>query len=196
MTDDTAFDETHREVRSRRIAAGQARTVLLRKSYDAPIEDVWDACTNPDRLSRWFLKVTGDLRTGGTFDLDGNASGEILRCEPPRHLAVTWVYGDRPVDEVDLRLSPGADGTTVLELEHATVTTMVEWDGQQVDVLPGMGSGWDPALYALDLHLKDELPDALAEEWRRGVTPPQVEELISRSAQTWAALVEAADASH
>ncbi len=38
---------THREVGSRRIATGEARTALMRRRYDAPIEDVWDACTDP-----------------------------------------------------------------------------------------------------------------------------------------------------
>ena len=183
----------HREVGSRRIPAGQARTVVLRRRYDAPIDDVWDACCNPDRLSRWFVEVTGDLRQGGTFSLEGIASGEILRCEPPRRLTVTWVYGDRPVDEVDLRLSPDGDGGTLFELEHATVTRLVEWGGRMLDVVPGMGAGWEPALYALDLHLRELLPDAVAAEWRKGAPPREVEELITRSEKAWAALAEAAD---
>jgi uncharacterized protein YndB with AHSA1/START domain len=59
---------------------------------------VWDACTDPDRLNRGFLDVTGDLRLGGSYQLEGNAHGEILRCSPPRLLAVSWIYGtDRPM---------------------------------------------------------------------------------------------------
>src|SRR3712207_1955335 len=72
------------------------------RRYDAPIEDLWDACTDPDRISRWFIKPTGDPRPGGTFSLEDNASGEILHCEPPRLLTVTWCYPGRPVDEVEL----------------------------------------------------------------------------------------------
>src|SRR5919197_393561 len=130
----------HRELGSRRIAAGQARAVVLRRHYDAPIEDVWDGCTNPDRLSRWFLAVSGDLRPGGTFSLAGNASGQIRRCEPPRLLALTWVYGDRPVDEVELRLTPDPAGGTLFELSHATVSGQVEWGGRMLDVVPGIGA--------------------------------------------------------
>jgi hypothetical protein len=44
--------EIHREVGRRQIAAGEARTALLRRRYDAPIEDVWDACTDPVRVAR------------------------------------------------------------------------------------------------------------------------------------------------
>ena len=39
---------------------------------DAAIDDVWDACTNPERIPRWFLPVSGDLRLGGRY----------LRVEP------------------------------------------------------------------------------------------------------------------
>jgi uncharacterized protein YndB with AHSA1/START domain len=179
---------TDREVRHRRIAAGEARTALLRRRYQAPLEDVWDACTDPERIRRWLLPVTGDLRAGGTFSLGGNAHGEILRCEPPRLLAVTWVYRDRPADEVELRLSPGAGGETILELEHASVCETAP-DGVS-DAIFGVGVGWEPALYALDLYVRGELPDALADEWRRGEPPPEVVALMTQAGQAWTALVE------
>lgn len=186
MTDTASvINETDREIGSKQIAAGQARTAVLRRRYHASIEDVWDACTDPERLARWFMKVTGDLRLGGTFNLEGNASGEIVRCEPARLLAVTWVYGDHPVDEVELRLSPGEEGETVLELEHATVSETTEFEGLAYDAIFGVGTGWDPAVWALDLYLRDELPEDLAERWRSGDFPPEVEEFFSRSAEAW-----------
>ena len=101
------IEAINRTVGRRRIANGDGRSVVLRRSYDAPVEDVWDACSDPDRLKRWFGSVSGDLRLGGRFQIEGNAGGEILRCEPPRLLAVSWVYGDNPADEVELRLTPG-----------------------------------------------------------------------------------------
>jgi uncharacterized protein YndB with AHSA1/START domain len=80
MTDSAnSLTEIQREVGRKRIAAGEARTAVLRRRYDAAIEDVWDACTDPGRINRWFLPVTGDLRVGGRFSLEGNASGEIVR---------------------------------------------------------------------------------------------------------------------
>ena len=186
MTDVTGPSAgTHREVRRRRIAAGEARTALIRRHLEAPIEDIWSACTSPAQLGRWFLPVTGDLRPGGTFAFEGNAHGEIRRCQAPHLLAVTWAYGDRPVDEVDLRLSPAGDGVTALELEHATVTGLVEWDGQMLDALPDVGAGWETALFALETHLRGELP-AVPAEFARA---PAVQDLAERSGRTWAALV-------
>jgi uncharacterized protein YndB with AHSA1/START domain len=92
---------------------------VLRRTYDAPIEDVWDACSDPDRLKRWFSPVSGDLRLGGRFQIEGNAGGEVLRCEPPRLLAVSWVYGDHPADEVELRLAPAGQAVDHAALEQS-----------------------------------------------------------------------------
>ena len=79
-----------RRVGSGTLPAGAARTVTLQRSYPAAIDDVWNAITEPDRIARWFLPVTGDFREGGTYQLDGNAGGEIRTCDPPRRLVVTW----------------------------------------------------------------------------------------------------------
>ena len=64
----------------------------------------------PGRLGHWFLDAHGDLREGGTFQLRDNAHGTILRCQPPRLLRLTWEYGDRAVDEVELRLARSMAG--------------------------------------------------------------------------------------
>jgi uncharacterized protein YndB with AHSA1/START domain len=184
--------ETHREIGCRRIVAGEARTVLIRRRYDAPIDDVWRACTQPERLGSWFVPVTGDLRAGGTFSLQGSASGEILRCEPPRLLALAWGFGEPPVGEVELRLSPGEGGGTVLELEHACVAKLVERDGRLLDVIADVGAAWEvPLTYALTRYLRGELPDASSAEWYQYNS--QDHELGQRSGAAWAALVDAAD---
>ncbi|MGH3717130.1 MAG: SRPBCC domain-containing protein, partial [Micromonosporaceae bacterium] len=94
----------HREVGRRQVRGSDCRTVLLRRDYDAPIDDVWDAITDPERIARWFVPVSGDLRLGGRYQLKDQAGGEILRCEPPRLLAVSWIYGeDVGVSEVEVR---------------------------------------------------------------------------------------------
>ena len=80
-------------------SSGDDKTVVaLTRTYDAEIADVWDAVTNPERLSRWFLPIEGDLRVGGTYQLKGNAGGTILTCEPPRRLLVTWVFAPEPTE--------------------------------------------------------------------------------------------------
>ncbi len=180
----------HREIGSKQIAAGQARTARIRTSYPASIEDVWNAFTVPNRIDRWFMPVSGDLRVGGTFQIEGNAGGTIQRCEPPRLLALTWVYGDMPVDEVELRLSAGGNGETIVEVEHATVSTLVEWEGQMVDVIPGVGAGWEvPLTYALPAYLRGELPDKPAVEWFEFT--PEMMQISEQLADDWTKMLEA-----
>jgi uncharacterized protein YndB with AHSA1/START domain len=161
------------------------RTVVLRRRYEADIEDVWSAWTEPERLNRWFLPVSGDLREGGSFSLEGDASGEILACERPRRLRVTWVYGDRPVDEVELRLMPDGDGTLV-ELSHATAAELVEYGGARVDAVPGIGAGWELPVAYLDRYLRGELPDAPSSEWFEFT--PEIIEQDRQNTLAWEAL--------
>ena len=190
--------DTQREIGRRRIAAGEARTAIIRRWYDAEVEEVWDACTRPERIARWFLPVAGELRLGGTFHLRGNASGRVLRCEPPRLLRVSWAYGERPTDEVELRLSTGAGDGTLLELEHASVSRLVEVDGRMVDPflndlktgLWGAGIGWElPLAYRLTRELRGELAGTPAEE-----PTPEERAIADRLGRAWVAVVAAAEA--
>jgi uncharacterized protein YndB with AHSA1/START domain len=188
------INELHRAVRDGgggpTGADGTSHGVLLRRTYPAPIEDVWDACTTAERIGRWLTPVTGDLRPGGTYQLQGNAGGEILRCEPPRLLRVTWGMGDGPASEVEVRLSPGDGAETVFELEHTAITDPGLWKRYG----PGaVGVGWDLALLGLFLHLSTAHerpgdPDA----W---VKSPEAREFITRSSQAWGAAFRQAGAS-
>src|SRR6266513_248978 len=82
-----------RRVGTRVLEAGEARVVTISQAYRADLEDVWDACTNPERIPRWFLPVSGELKLGGRYQLEGNAGGTVERCEPPHGFAATWEYG-------------------------------------------------------------------------------------------------------
>lgn len=81
MTGTPTAADASREVRDH---AGGLKILLIRRRYQASPEDVWDALTDPDRVVRWFLPVTGDLRVGGRYSLEGNASGGIVHCDRPR----------------------------------------------------------------------------------------------------------------
>jgi uncharacterized protein YndB with AHSA1/START domain len=79
-----------REVSAREKDGAPARVLVATRTYNTSIEDLWDALTSAERIPRWFLPISGDLKLGGRFQLEGNAGGEILQCEPPRRLGVTW----------------------------------------------------------------------------------------------------------
>jgi uncharacterized protein YndB with AHSA1/START domain len=146
---DHQISSVDREVGGRTLEAGEARTVTVSRVYDTPPEDLWDACTNPERISRWFLPLSGDLQPGGRYEFQGNASGTIERCEPPRSLAATWEYGGQTT-WVELRLVPEADSRTRFVLEHVAHVDDELW----AQFGPGaVGVGWDQALVGLTLYL-------------------------------------------
>jgi len=188
MSSDThTFAEPEPRLLHRSIPAGEARVAVFNRTYDAPIEDVWDACTNPERLRRWYVPVTGDLRVGGEFEQGGMMpGGVILRCEPP-HLLVVSIGGG--ADEIELRLTTEDEGSTMLELEHATTIDQHEILGTMYDAIFCMGGGYYPRLFALDLYLRDELPgdyDPMTFHQR-----PDLRPVIDRGSAAMAALLEA-----
>lgn len=169
----------HREVGNRSTASGEVVCVSLRRSYNSPIEDVWDAVTNPERMQRWFLPISGDLRVGGSFQLEGNAGGDILKCEPPRLLQLTF---GGPTSLVELRLSPAGDRETILELEH---TVPIEMAGSGAGALY-VGPGWDGAFMALGFFLDGVvIDDPVA-----AGNSPEGQEFSRQSVHAWAAAIE------
>ena len=152
-----------RDLGSRVLEAGEARVMTMSQTYAAPADDVWDAVTNPERIPRWFLPVSGDLTLGGRYQIEGNAGGTVERCDPPKRFGVTWEFGGE-VSWLEVRLVPAADGGTRLELEHTAHVSDELW----AQFGPGAtGVGWDGALLGLALHLSSGIgmDPAEAEAW-------------------------------
>lgn len=161
---------------TRRVLEGDA--VVLQRTYDTTIDDMWDAITNTDRIPRWFAPVTGDLRLGGTFQVEGNAGGEILACEPPHRFRISWVFGD-DASEVEVRLSASDGGRTTLELTHSGVTKAANW----AEFGPGaVGVGWDLSLLGLGLYLGGGTKPADPMKW---MASPEGKAFMTTSSQLW-----------
>jgi uncharacterized protein YndB with AHSA1/START domain len=83
------IDVTHhissveRTIGRRTLEAGEARLLRITRVYDTSPEDLWDGCTDPDRLARWCLPVSGRPAARRSLPLEGSATGTIERCEPP-----------------------------------------------------------------------------------------------------------------
>jgi uncharacterized protein YndB with AHSA1/START domain len=181
-----------REVGSATLPAGEAKVVKLSRSYPADAEDVWDALTTPERLARWFLPVSGDLRVGGTYQLEGNAGGEIRACEPPRRLQLTWIMGppEGPEDSsiVDVVLEPDPDlGGTRLTLTHTAVVPPEMWD----TFGPGaVGVGWELGVVSLAAHLEGQEIGTPADL----ETNPEYHAALAASSEEWGVAYRAAGA--
>lgn len=174
-----------REVGGRVLEAGEARVITVSRSYPASIADVWDACTNPDRIPRWFLPVSGELTEGGRYQLEGNAGGTVTRCDPPGGFDATWEMGG-DTSWVELRLTDEGYGRTLFQLHHIAHVDDERW----TQFGPGaVGVGWDGGLLGLALYLllgdavSDPMAFALSDEGRA---------FLRRSAAEWGAAHAAA----
>lgn len=175
---------TERDIRRRQFGGAEHHAVVLRRIYDAPVEKVWDALTDPAQLQKWFLPISGDLREGGNYQFEGNAGGRILECERPRRVRLEWVFGDMPPSEVTATLSESDGGTTV-DLEHVG---SAEEPSAAVEFALGVGPGWDPALVALGQHLAGQAPDA---SW--WMESPEAQDFTKRSVREWASTLKGAE---
>lgn len=113
-------------------AGGPQPAMDVRRSLvvPAPVERVWDAVADPDRLSQW---LGCDVRLAARPDATGmirDASGRVRRArvvelDPPRRYVFEWWYrGGLPVGEprssrVEISLSADAGGTRVEVVERA-----------------------------------------------------------------------------
>ncbi len=153
---------TEREVARGERDGEEIRTIRASRRYQTEIDDLWSALTDPERLPRWFLPVSGDLRPGGRFQIEGHAGGEVLRCEAPTGFEITWESGEQ-LSWVEVSLRPDGDGT-VLQLTH-TVPVDAHWD----EFGPGaVGIGWDLLItVGLTQHLAsgDAVDPAEAAAW-------------------------------
>src|SRR5215472_18538477 len=173
------INAVQRQVGTRVLEAGEARTVIISQSYDAAIEDVWDACTNPERIPRWFLPITGELKAGGRYQLQGNAGGTIERCDPPTSFAATWEFGGQ-VSWIEVRLV-AEPGVTRLVLEHIAQVDDERW----AEFGPGaVGVGWDMGFVGLAIHLSSGQAVA-PEEGMAWAASAEGRQFMSLASQRW-----------
>ena len=179
------IDAVRRELRDVEHEGRPARALVMERTYDTTVEDVWDALTNAERIPRWLLPIEGDLKLGGRYQLEGNAGGEVLTCDAPRHLAVTWEFAGS-VSWVDVHLSDdpgdadgpgGSGGRTRLRMEHVALLADIAMFDQ---FGPGaVGIGWDLTVLGLTEHLRTGQQATGGE----GAAPDP--EFVARSSDAW-----------
>lgn len=167
--------EVRRSVDARPGAHGVRSLITLSQDFAAEAADVWRAVTTPEELRSWFGPVTGELRQGARYEVEGDTTGTIMSCAPSRGFAATWEYGG---DTSTLRVTLGevvtanapslatdeepgdgdspvsgatpARGRTRVTLQHDSVSLLDFWRRYG----PGAtGVGWDLSLLGLAHHL-------------------------------------------
>ena len=114
--------------------------VRIERTFQAPLEQVFDAWTSPEVMRRWFHPASDwqtpeaevDLRVGGKVRVvmrkpDGTeveAQGEYTLIDRPHRLVMTWTFSDDPSNEqlIELSFSESEGSTTVLMVNSAIST--------------------------------------------------------------------------
>lgn len=118
--------------------------LVFRRTFRAPMADVWASVTEPERTARWFGPWEGEAAPGRTIKVQLLFEEEqpwsdlhIEACEPPQRLAVSAI-DEAGTWRLEVLLSE-SNGTTELRLVH-------HLDSEEG--LGEVGSGWE---YYLDL---------------------------------------------
>lgn len=155
---DTILRRTERSLGRRQIQAGHALMVVMGRDIGHPVGEVWSALAEPAQLGEWMAVPEGDLRRGGAYSLPDGSHGEILRCDPPRLLTLSWNREGTSPAELELRLT-AEESTTRIELRYASVRK-----GFAVTAVPGGGiwtggAGWEFFLDMLEEYLGGTIPE-------------------------------------
>lgn len=145
---DSQIPAVKRSVGSRPVGGDDARVVTMTQTYPSAQAEVWNAITTKDRISRWLGPISGDFTLGGRYQIEGNASGEVLECAEPDTLHVTWEYGG-DISWVTATLT-GDENETTLEVEHVAHVGDEDW---KMFGPSAVGIGWDMMFLGLALHL-------------------------------------------
>ena len=188
------INQVRRTLGDRTIEAGAALVATISQVYPTDIDDLWEVVTDPERIVRWFAPVSGELKEGGHYQVEGNASGVVERCSEPESFALTWEFGGT-VSWLQVTLTP-SDGGTDLELVHEAPVDPGMWE----QFGPGaVGVGWDLALVGLGLHVESGAPVDPEIAASFTLTPDGLE-FVRRAAAGWAAAAvrdgDAADAAN
>ncbi|AMO61157.1 Activator of Hsp90 ATPase homolog 1-like protein [Mycolicibacterium phlei] len=174
------INAVRRTVGTRTIEAGEAHVVTISQVYDTDHADLWDAVTTIERIPRWLMPITGELRVGGSYQLQGNAGGTVLTCDPPRNFTATWEYGGS-VSWIDVTVAAEGDERARLEIEHIAVVG----DDMALQFGPGaVGIGWDSMVLGLALHLAtgEAIDPGFGEQW---VTTEEGRRFLALSNERW-----------
>ncbi|MFE6964308.1 SRPBCC domain-containing protein [Agromyces sp. NPDC057679] len=185
------IDAVSRSIETKEVDGALSYVQQLAQTYPSPIDDVWDAVTSAERIPRWFLPVSGDLRLGGRYQLEGNAGGEIRSCDPPNGgtagYTITWGMGAGEPALVSIRLTEVDASSTRLELENvASAASLPEGMWEQFGP-SATGIGWDQGLLGLALHFGGGDDGIAPEEAAAWVVTDEGKAFMRRSADAWAA---------
>ena len=118
-------------------------------------EKVWQALTTAEFSRQYFsgFAIEADLKVGGAFiarapDGTEHISGEVIECDPPKKLTVTWNVNWPALVE---KLGPTLVTYEIEQTGDAVKLTMLQSHDRPIsdDILSGGRAGWPAILSSL-----------------------------------------------
>ncbi len=156
------INAVERKLGTRIIDSKDAHVVTISQSYDTDQDDLWDAVTNIERIPRWLMPISGHLTVGGSYQLEGQAGGTVLTCDPPKNFTATWEFGGG-ISWIDVSVSSDGPDRSRLVIEH-----IAHVDDRWEQFGPGaVGMGWDSMVLGLAIHLDtgEAIDPSFGEQW-------------------------------
>jgi uncharacterized protein YndB with AHSA1/START domain len=136
-------------------------------------EQIWQALTTAEFSKRYFsgFAVEAELKAGGAFvarapDGSVHIGGEVVECDPPRKLTVTWNVNWPALVE---KLGPTLVTYLIEPAGDAVKLTLIQSQDRPIDddILSGGREGWPAILSSLKSLLETGQPLAIK------MAPPQ-----------------------
>ncbi|WOH65478.1 SRPBCC family protein [Bradyrhizobium sp. BWA-3-5] len=118
-------------------------------------EQIWKALTTADFSRNYFsgFAIEADLKVGGAFiarapDGSEHISGEVIECDPPKRLTITWNVNWPGLVE---KLGPTLVTYEIEEAGDVVKLTMLQSHDRDIsdDILSGGRAGWPAILSSL-----------------------------------------------
>src|SRR6187549_1850040 len=136
----------------------------------APPEKVWQALTTAEFSRQYFsgFAIETDLKVGGAFiarapDGSVHIGGEVIECDPPKRLTVTWNVNWPALVE---KLGPTLVTYEIEPAGDVVRLTMLQSHDRDIsdDILSGGRTGWPAILSSLKSLLETGQPLAIQME--------------------------------
>lgn len=124
--------------------------VRMHVALSSPVEDVWRALTDGERVARWLGRLDVDAVTSdGHFELWHDdvvrSRHAVLEWRPPHLLTVTWDFPDERASQVAFALAEADSSGATLSVHH-----------QGLDDAVSYAAGWHRHLQYLEAHLRGD----------------------------------------
>ena len=153
--------------------------VTIERTFDAPVEMVWGAWTDPQHFAAWYgpnganiPEATMDVHVGGkrlvcmqmttpNGSMEMWFTGEYLEVDKHHRLVYSESMADKDgnvLSAADMGMPPGTPDTTevIVELRDLGGRTQMTMTHRGVPADSPGATGWNMAFDKLALHLKNE----------------------------------------